>query len=109
MIKLPDWREDAEWALSTRKRALGLYGWSVLYTIIVTVIWTVVGHYVDSGWLLIVVNIVGFIMTAAILSAISLRALKVLMPTHFAWLCVLTTWIVVVVGLRSLIVFWLGD
>ncbi|MBA7606987.1 hypothetical protein ES703_54399 [subsurface metagenome] len=91
MIKLPDWSEDAKWALSTRKRALGLYGWSFFFAIIITVIWTLVGHYIGSGWLTFVVNIVGFLMNTAILALVSLRALKVLMSTPLAWLCILAT------------------
>ena len=106
-IKLPDWSEDAEWALSTRKHALGLYGLSVLYAIIVTVIWTLAGHYVGSSWLLPVVNIVGFLVSAALLGVVARRALKVLMPTPLAWLCALATWAVAVLLLRSLIVAWL--
>ena len=107
-IKLPDWSEDAEWALSTRKHALGLYGFSVLSAIIVTVIWTLVGHYVGSGWLLAVVNIVGLLVNVAILMLVALRALKVLMPTPLAWLCALVTWAGAVSLLRSLIATWLG-
>lgn len=103
----PNSSEDIEWALSTRKHALGLYGLSVLYAIIVTVIWTLAGHYVGSSWLLPVVNIVGFLVSAALLGVVARRALKVLMPTPLAWLCALATWAVAVLLLRSLIVAWL--
>ena len=67
MIKLPDWSEDIKWALSSRKHALGLYASSVIFVIIVTVIWTVVGHYIGSGWVLGIVNIVGFLIIVALL------------------------------------------
>ena len=107
MIKLPDWSEDVESSLSTRKHALGLYARSVIYVIIVTAIWTLVGHYVGSGWLLGVVNIVGFLMSVALLLP-ALQALKVFMPTLLAWLCALATWGVAVLLLRSLIAAWLG-
>ena len=107
MSKLPDWSEDVEWALSTRKQALGLYGWSVIWVIIVTVIWTLVGHYAGSGWALLAVNIVGFFMVAALLGVVAVPALKVLMPTPLAWLCASATWAVAVFLLRSLIATWL--
>ncbi len=101
------WSEDVEWALSTRKRALGLYGSSVIFAIIVIVIWTLVGHYVGSGWVLVIVNIVGFLMSLVLLLP-AFQALKVFMPTLLAWLCTLATWAVAVLLLRSLIAAWLG-
>ncbi len=89
--------------IKERKHALGLYVWSVIYAIIVTIIWTLVVHYVGLIWVGSVLNIVGFLWTVAILGSLTLPALKVLMPTPLAWLCAIVTWVVAVGLLRSLI------
>lgn len=105
-IKLPDWSEDVEWALR-REHALGLYGWSVICLIIITVIWLLVVHYAGRGWVTFFVNIGGFLVSV-FLAYVAMRALKVFMQTLLAYLCALATWAVVVLLLRSLIAAWLS-
>jgi hypothetical protein len=73
--------------------------------IVIAVIWDILTWYVPSGWPILTVNIFFLLISIWIFWWPLLSFLKTALPTWMAWLVSLLGWLLLFVGLRSLVDF----
>jgi hypothetical protein len=73
--------------------------------IILAVVWEVLTWFVPVGWPMAVVNILAFIVSLWVFWWPLLSFLKATVPTWLAWVVSILCWVLLFVGLRSLLAF----
>lgn len=76
--------------------------------LIQVLIWTVLIRFLPSGWWIIGINILGFLITAIFIGMGSWQVLKVYMPSSIAFFIALTIWAIIVIGIRSILLNLFG-
>jgi hypothetical protein len=76
--------------------------WLIISAVLIAV-WEVLVHVIPEGWALVPVNIFCFLASLAIGAFGYLPTFRRWMRVPLAWLCAVALWLVVFVGIRSLL------
>ena len=81
---------------------MALIGWLFISAVLIAV-WEVLIRIIPEGWALVPVNILCFLASLAIGAFGYLPTFRRWMRTPLAWLCAVALWLIVFVGIRSLL------
>lgn len=91
------------------KKMLGRSLWGLLFVgLIIVVVWSLLTHFLPSGWWITLINVLGFLLTALIIGVGTWQTLKLVISSGIAFLIAVAIWAVMVIGLRTLILALLG-
>ena len=79
-----------------------LIGWLIISAVLIAV-WEVLVRIIPEGWALVPVNIFCFLASLAIGAFGYLPTFRRWMRAPLAWLCAVALWLIVFVGIRSLL------
>ena len=92
------------------RRMLGRSLWGLLGVgLIIIVVWSLLTHFLPSGWWIILINVLGFLLTTVIIGLGTWQTLKLVISSGIAFLVAVLIWAAMVIGLRTLILTLLGD
>ena len=83
--------------------------WGLLFVgVLIIVIWSLLTRFLPMGWWITLINILGFIGTTLVIGMGTWQTLKMVIPSGYAFLVGVIIWLVMVLGLRTLILGLLG-
>jgi hypothetical protein len=92
------------------RKMLGRSLWGLLGVgLIIIVVWSLLTHFLPSGWWITLINVLGFLLTTVIIGLGTWQALKLVISSGIAFLIAVLIWAAMVIGLRTLILTLLGD
>ena len=91
------------------KTMIGRAVWGLLFGgFVIIVIWSLLTRYLPLGWWITLINIFGSLGTILVIGMGIWQTLKMVIPSGFALFISVIVWLVMVVGLRTLILGLLG-
>ena len=92
------------------RKLLGRSLWGLLLVgLIIVVAWTLLDHFLPSGWWIVLVNVLGFLSTSYVIGVGTWQTLKLVISSSYAFFISLLVWAAMVFGLRTLMFSLLGD
>jgi len=106
MSELP---EQSDRAGQFFRREMSRALWGLLFAgVVIIVIWSLLTRFLPLGWWITVINVLGFLGTILVIGLGTWQTLKMVIPSGYAFLVSVIIWLVLVLGLRSLILGLLG-
>jgi hypothetical protein len=71
--------------------------------VVIIVIWSLLTHFLPLGWWITLINVLGFLGTTLVIGMGTWQTLKMVIPSRYAFFISVIIWLVMVLGLRTLI------
>ncbi len=109
MSKLPEQSDLQKEVGHYFRRQMGMALWGLLFAgVVIIVIWSLLTRFLPLGWWITLINVLGFLGTTLVIGMGTWQTLKMVIPSGYAFIVSVIIWLVLVLGLRTLILGLLG-